>query len=86
MIDGLNLPTSLTARDASVLVRRVTRADLRVIIRLLSGDRSVPAAETSQMTRTKAPTRRHSIELSAIPATNSSWRRTGQKLSSACCS
>lgn len=38
MIDHLNLPVSLTARDARVLVRRATRDDLHAIIRLLSDD------------------------------------------------
>ena len=38
MIDQLTLPTSVTARDSSVLVRRATRDDLHAIIRLLSDD------------------------------------------------
>jgi GNAT superfamily N-acetyltransferase len=38
VIDQLTLPTSLNARDSSVLVRRATRDDLHAIIRLLSDD------------------------------------------------
>lgn len=38
MIERLNLPASVTARDASVLVRRASRDDLRAIIRLLADD------------------------------------------------
>ena len=38
MIDRLNLPTSIAARDARVLVRRATHDDLHAIIRLLSDD------------------------------------------------
>ncbi|WJM15936.1 GNAT family N-acetyltransferase [Microbacterium arborescens] len=38
MIDGLNLPASLSARAADVVVRRATPDDLDPIVRLLSDD------------------------------------------------
>jgi len=38
VIDRLNLPASIGARDANVLVRRATRDDLQAIIELLSDD------------------------------------------------
>ncbi|MCZ4067175.1 GNAT family N-acetyltransferase [Microbacterium sp. H37-C3] len=38
MIDGLNLPASLSARTADVVIRRATPDDLDSIVRLLSDD------------------------------------------------
>lgn len=38
MIDRLDLPASIRARDANVLVRRATLDDLQAIIELLSDD------------------------------------------------